>query len=44
MDANNVYVSNNGVGDHTVSLMYKNSLWPVEKCVGRFVIKKVDYC
>ena len=41
MDTNNVYVSNNGVGDYSVSVRYKNSIWPVEKCVGRFVIQKI---
>ena len=41
MESNNVYVSNNGDSDYTVSIIYKNSIWPVEKCVGRFVINKV---
>jgi TATA-binding protein-associated factor Taf7 len=41
MDNNNVYVSNNGEGDFSVSVLYKNLLWPIEKCVARFVIKKV---
>ena len=43
MESNNVYVSNNGVGDYTVSILYKNSIWPVEKCIGRFLINKVKY-
>ena len=43
MESNNVYVSNNGAGDYTVSILYKNSIWPVEKCIGRFLINKVKY-
>jgi hypothetical protein len=43
MDSNNVYVSNNGKGDYSISVLQKNSIWPVEKCVGRFIISKVKY-
>lgn len=41
MDNNNVYVSNNGDGVQTVTVSYKNSIWPLERCVGKFVIKKI---
>lgn len=43
MNNNNVYVSNNGLGDYSVTVSYKNSIWPIEQCVGRFTINKVKY-
>ena len=41
MDNNNIYVSNNKAGEYNLSITYKNSIWPVEKSLGNFVINKV---
>ena len=41
MENNNIYVSNNSVGNCNVSIIPKNSVWPIEKNIGNFSIKKI---
>jgi len=43
MDSSNVYVSNNDVGDYTVSILSKNSIWKIEETIANIKISKVGF-
>jgi hypothetical protein len=41
VENNNIYVTNNEYGQYKLSVKDKNSIWPIERSLGNFVINKV---